>query len=360
MSSCGNPLFASIQAPDARTRWESFVLSILLQTAALAALVVFSILSPRTAPPALVSHVKLIAPQLAPPPAAKAPDAPPVRPQPRVVRRALDPVKVANEAPTIAPPPVRRLHKPERVERATPVAELPQPQMEAPKFESTVLASLPAPKSKPKIVAVNTFAGSSAAPTLKKAPVNTVQTGGFGDPNGVAAGKPARRQANIAAAGSFDLPQGAGHGNGTGGASGTRGTVASAGFGNGTAQSGGRSTTAKQVALQAASFSNAAEAAAPQPKKKAAPATVPVSIQSKPKPVYTPEARALKIEGEVLLKVIFTTDGKVQVLDVVRGLGHGLDESAQKAAQGIRFTPATQDGKPVDSKATLHVVFKLS
>jgi len=360
MRSCGNPLFSSIQAPDARRLCESFALSILLQMAALAALIVFSILSPRMAPPALVSHLKLIAPQLAPPPAAKAPDAPPIRQQPRVVRRAVDPVKVANEAPKIAPPPIRRLHKPERVERATPVAELPQPQMEAPKFESTVLASLPAPKSKPKIVAVNTFAGSSAAPTLKKAPVNTVQTGGFGDPNGVAAGKPARRQANLAAAGSFELPQGAGHGNGTGGASGSRGTVASAGFGNGTAEPGKGSTTGRQVALQAASFSNAAEAAAPQTKKKAAPAAVPVSIQSKPKPVYTPEARALKIEGEVLLKVIFTADGKVHVLDVVRGLGHGLDESAQKAAQGIRFTPATQDGKPVDSKATLHVVFKLS
>jgi TonB family protein len=358
MSGCGNPLFSSIQAPDARTRWESFALSILLQTAALAALVVFSILSPRIAPPALVSHMKLIAPQLVAPPAAKAPVAPPVRPQQPLVRRVEAKVKAPSEIAKIAPPPVRRLHTPERVRRATPVAELPQPQMSAPKFESTVLASLPAPKS--KIVAVNTFAGSSAAPTLKKAPVNTVQTGGFGDPNGVAAAEPARRQANIAAAGSFDLPQGAGHGNGTGGASGSRGTVASAGFGNGTAQPGGRSTTAKQVALQAASFSNAAEAAAPQAKKKAAPATVPVSIQSKPKPVYTPEARALKIEGEVLLKVVFTADGKVQVLDLVRGLGHGLDESAQKAAQGIRFTPATRDGKPVDSKATLHVVFKLS
>ena len=61
-----------------------------------------------------------------------------------------------------------------------------------------------------------------------------------------------------------------------------------------------------------------------------------------------------------MLNVVFTANGKVEVLNVVRGLGHGLDESAQRAARGIRFNPARRDGHPVDSNATLHIVFQLS
>jgi outer membrane biosynthesis protein TonB len=58
--------------------------------------------------------------------------------------------------------------------------------------------------------------------------------------------------------------------------------------------------------------------------------------------------------------VIFTADGKIRVLNVVRGLGYGLDESARRAVQGLKFSPAMRDGHPVDSNATLHVIFQLS
>jgi TonB family protein len=92
----------------------------------------------------------------------------------------------------------------------------------------------------------------------------------------------------------------------------------------------------------------------------AAPTSVPVSIQSKPTPVYTSEARELRIEGEVLLNVVFAANGTVRVVSVVHGLGHGLNESAQRAAQGVRFSPAMRDGHPVDSNAVLHIVFQLS
>jgi TonB family protein len=88
--------------------------------------------------------------------------------------------------------------------------------------------------------------------------------------------------------------------------------------------------------------------------------TAPVSIQSKPTPAYTSEARQLRVEGEVLLNVVFTAQGQIRILKVMRGLGHGLDESAQHAAQGLRFSPAMRDGHPVDSTVTLHIVFQLS
>ena len=54
-------------------------------------------------------------------------------------------------------------------------------------------------------------------------------------------------------------------------------------------------------------------------------------------------------------------DPNVRVLRVVRGLGHGLDEAAQRAALRIRFKPAqSSDGRPVDSRATVHITFRLS
>src|SRR6202030_3757521 len=87
----------------------------------------------------------------------------------------------------------------------------------------------------PKVVTTNVFStGSSAAPTIARAP-SQVQTGGFGDPDGLPAKANQGKAVNVAALGSFDLPPGGGQGNGTGGAKGARGAVASTGFGNGTA-----------------------------------------------------------------------------------------------------------------------------
>ncbi len=66
--------------------------------------------------------------------------------------------------------------------------------------------------------------GSSAIPTITKAvPVDKVQTGGFGDPNGVTGPSDPNKRANIGAFGNPALPAGPGYGNGSGGANGQRG-----------------------------------------------------------------------------------------------------------------------------------------
>ena len=72
------------------------------------------------------------------------------------------------------------------------------------------------------------------------------------------------------------------------------------------------------------------------------------------------EARSLKLEGEVLLEVMFTANGTLHVNRVVRGLGHGLDEAAMAAANKMRFKPALRNGQPVDSTAVVHVVFQMA
>ena len=86
----------------------------------------------------------------------------------------------------------------------------------------------------------------------------------------------------------------------------------------------------------------------------------PVEIAFKPTPEYTDEARSARIEGTVSLELEFTAAGDVRVLRVVRGLGHGLDEAAQRAALRMRFKPAQSAGRPVDSRATVHITFRLS
>jgi periplasmic protein TonB len=97
-----------------------------------------------------------------------------------------------------------------------------------------------------------------------------------------------------------------------------------------------------------------AEAPPPQPR------VTPVEVLFKPTPTYTEEARKLRIEGAVLLDVEFSSSGGIRVLRVVRGLGYGLDESAIKAAEQIKFKPAQESGRSVDSRATVNIVFRLA
>ncbi len=344
------PLFLDLRTSrDERKRWGSFAASYVVQIIAIVALLAYTILAPRIAP-APARHIGLVAPETP----AEVAEAKPLR----HVAKAQPKQVALPVLPKIQAPPVQ-IQQPQRIRRATPVEEVARPQIAvSPKFDSKLLNALPEPKAATRIIATNTFTGSSAAPTLAKAAPSKVQTGGFGDPNGVAASARGSSKSNIAAVGSFDLPAGRGNGNGTGGASGARGTVASAGFGNTVAvQSGGHG----QARVQATSF---AVSSAPEEHHakvvNAAANSVPVSIRSKPTPVYTPEARQLRVEGEVLLNVVFGADGQIHILNVVRGLGHGLDEAAQRAAQGVKFSPAKRDGHPVDSNATLHIVFQLS
>jgi TonB family protein len=246
------------------------------------------------------------------------------------------------------------------------VHEQPKPEVAPPKIETTAQfmpAVVKTSGARPDLVVHTGEFGSSATATVN-APIQKVQTGGFGDPNGVPGQGKANAKLQIASAGSFDLPSGPGKGNGTGGAKGIAGNIASAGFGNGIASPGrgdGRSPGVGSV--QSAGFTaQAAGPGAPKPQRQldSGPATNPVEITYKPNPVYSEEARQLRLEGEVLLEVMFRSSGQLRVNRVVRGLGHGLDDAAVAAAEKMRFKPALRNGEPVDSTAVVHVVFQLA
>ena len=358
-----SPMFRSLEFKDSRTR--TFGASVAVHAVLLAVLL--------TAPLVFYDSIQLkrdivlIAPpqpekqilevtHYKPPPPRKA------QPEPKFV--APPPVK-----PTvIEPPELRTPAEPKIVEANVPEIverEKPLPLWNTPRVTEPEAA--PAP---PNIdVKTGTFStGSSAKPAVDM-PARNVQTGGFGDPNGIKGEGKSGKVANIASLGAFDLPAGAGAGNGTGGAKGVKGTVASAGFGNGVAPvgnggagGGGSGVGGGGRTVRQGGF---ADAEVPKPesgarKKEAVAPQTPVEILFKPRPDYTEEARKLKVEGEVLLRILFTAGGEVRVVDVVRGLGRGLDENAIRAAQQIRFKPAQRDGQPVDSTATVHILFQLA
>lgn len=257
-----------------------------------------------------------------------------------------------------------RIHAPQPRRRETRVTEAPE--MAASIRPSTGMnlntrTSVPRP---PVHTGVLKSPGTSEQPTLSGKRVSEVQTGGFGDPNGVPATGRTDKAPNMNKLGSFGLPPGYGQGNGTGGTKGARGVVESAGFGNGVAKGDPNVRGNSSRAVQGTAFGDAAPSAGagapPQTTRAAKPERVAVEILQKPNPAYTAEARRRRIEGEVKLRVVFAASGELRVTGVLRGVGYGLDEAAIAAAKRIKFRPARVNGRAVDEPAVVTIEFKLA
>lgn len=245
------------------------------------------------------------------------------------------------------------------VARAEPTPPTPEPRAEK---------AIDPPKPKPRDLTVGSFdptGNSTRAPEAAR----PIVTAGF---DSAAARTPDMKMAT-AAVGAFEQSSGpartgtdrpnvvgdAGFGAGvsTGrGRGGAGGVVTSGGFGSASVGgAGGRPAgTVKMTG-----FDEREQQKAVQPVRQARVET-PLEILSKPTPAYTDEARTMKIEGEVLLEVAFTASGEVRVMRIVRGLGHGLDESAMRAVRSMRFKPAQRNGQPIDFVTTVNIVFRLA
>jgi len=278
--------------------------------------------------------------------------------------------------PKIKQPPPPKLPPPEppKVKLEAPKIEMPKPKPPEPKpiqMEAKLTAPVMKP-AKPAIVlapqpkAALTAAMPAQTPQVKPstAPVHLGETfGATPNPN-------ATRPATVAAIGNpyggMQGPAvaphrvvgstGIGDGVKAGSNAGTVGKVASAGIPGATGDSAG-----KAYGKVASAGIPTAVAAAPMAQRAAAaPTTTNLEVISKPPVQYTSEARQLKVEGDVVLRVTFLADGQVVVHDVVKGLGHGLDEEARKVAQHIHFRPATRDGHPIDLTTTITISFQLA
>ena len=342
--------------PDAKPRWSRIGVSAVFQLG----LLIFCVLIPLIYPDQLKTALHFQNVEISQP-LTEIPVAPPPPPPPKVVRAktppptpkpaVVEPVKLDPKKPHIFEIPKAVVPKVQKVEALAPDM---QAHLEAAKIDTANNG----PKRPKEDVKLNNMNSGSAAPATVKAPVDKVQTGGFGDPNGMPGKGDPQHATNVNRLGSPALPGGPGYGNGTGGDKGIRGTVESSGFGNGTATpppSGG-----KQGKVQSSGLD---QTVADAPKKKVAaggPADTPVNILDKPKPEYTAEGRSLKLEGDVVIDVVFLSNGTMQINHVVSGLGHGLDEAAVRAAQSIKFKPAKREGQPVDFPARVRIEFRMA
>jgi TonB family protein len=287
-------------------------------------------------------------------------------PDPRPLRQPAQPPVKPPDVPLVQPPKPEVIRKPD-----VPLPKIEQPEApppvltNAPHIDAPKVAVAPPAPPKPEIK-TGVFSKPEDTAATTNVPPRNVQTGGFGDPNGL----PARNSghpANIASVGAFDLPAGPGAGNGTGGKTGVGGIVADSGFGASAAplnsrngSPAGSGPTDRNVRQSGFDQVQAASPAVTPKKNDTGPPDKVAEITFKPRPEYTDEARKLRVEGEVLVHVLFKANGEISVLDLIRGLGHGLDENAIRAAQQIRFKPALRAGQPVDSTATVHILFQLA
>jgi TonB family protein len=288
------------------------------------------------------------------------------------IRIAPDPALIVPVEPVHLPPLVRDEPKTEELAplEVTPPPAPPKPPEVArvepkpapePKRESPVVVERPKPA-----VTLGAFpSGASAAHSFE--PPKPVEHAGFDAPAAQApeiklmatkvgtfdqqpsaTPKPGSDRANIVADAGFGTAA-------TARASQQPRRVADAGFGAAAAAQ----KNEPQRTVQATDFD-----ARPAPTVARAPRElrieIPLEILSKPTPEYTEEARNLRIEGDVLLEVEFCASGQVKVVRVVRGLGHGLDEAATRAAQSMRFKPAQSGGRAIDFRTTVHILFRLA
>jgi TonB family protein len=339
--------------PEPEGRWGSFGVSMVTN------IVIMSLLILLTAAIHKVEKQKynetLIFPQEVPPPPKII--VPKVKvfapPQPEVVK--LTPPKIV--VPKIETPP-----------EIKPV-KLDQP--EQPKLPPAPPKAV-APPPQPK---VGLFASPKPTETANNQVKPDVKSGGFGDPIG-AKPNPNSTKSALVAVGSFNSAPGAATGAGAarkGAVAGTAfgagvangvpgghdmGKVASAGFANGVV--GGTGKPGGTGTVNTGGFNSMGPAPTQVAIKTSEPAFVPPVVISEPHPEYTAEAAQLRIQGEVTLQVRFLASGQVEVLRVVNGLGHGLDEQAKRVAEQIRFKPAIKDGHPVDHTTLIHVTFQLA
>src|ERR1700704_980770 len=282
--------------PEKKWNWRTFVASYGFLTGLILLLILFGIIMPDTLLITANYHVtELIArPPLRPEPLPK--------PKPLPVHAKLLPREPVFQAPKLIVP------KEVRAPKQNP-QEIEPPKVAMNNFAPAVLK--PTSGARPVLIHTGEFAGSSVTPTVN-APIEKVQTGGFGDPNGLKPSANSKPNGKLIAstAGSFDMPVGPGQGNGSGGAKGIKGTVASADFGSGIATGGngdGRSNgRGSGVATGGFASEQVVHGGPKIAQADSGPATTSVEIVFKPQPIYTDEARRLKLEGEVLLEVMFS------------------------------------------------------
>jgi len=342
----GRSNFGLLPEPEGRLR--SFITSMAVNAVILALMIYIGATVKHVMEVHRYEQTELFIPTTPPPtPKVKVPPPPKLPPPPKTP-------EVKFEAPKI------RMPKPEPKPDVKPI------EMEAKLALPTVKAAKPSvilsPQPKAALTAAMPAQDNHVKPST--APVH------LGETFGVTPNPNASRPATVAAIGNpyggmqgpAVAPHGVvgstGIGNGlkSGSNAGVVGKVASAGVPGGT----GTAPTGAYGKVASVGIPGVTAAVAPVKMANEVPSSTNLEVLSKPPVEYTSEARQLKVQGDVVLRVTFTAAGQVVVQGLVRGLGHGLDDEARKVAQRIRFRPATRNGQAVDLTTNITISFQLA
>lgn len=346
--------------PEPEGRNKSFAVSLIVNASLVALILILSVV--------MVHHQivqKRVESTLLMPITPVKPERPPViRPKVTITPPTPDLLNRISPKFTYRPAPAETQPRPARVH----MNNLSAPVL--PPYRPDNVALPPQPK-------VGTFATNIPTAVANNMGKTSPKTGGFGDPQGVHPNPNASKPATVAAVGSFSsaiggsngagaarkgvvggVDFGSGYAHGVPGGGG-HGKVASVGFSNGVAGGTGPGGPHGKV-VQNAFKDNSVTTNAPKMALASTVNETTVQVISHPRPEYTEEAKQLKIQGEVVLEVRFSADGSVHVIRVVRGLGHGLDQQAIRAAEQTHFKPATRDGKAVDTTTYYRIDFQLA
>jgi protein TonB len=75
---------------------------------------------------------------------------------------------------------------------------------------------------------------------------------------------------------------------------------------------------------------------------------------------YPSQARRISIEGTVIVRFVVNTDGSIQNVEVLRGIGGGCDEIAKNAIENSpNWNPGISMDRPVRSRMTMPIRFRL-
>lgn len=106
----------------------------------------------------------------------------------------------------------------------------------------------------------------------------------------------------------------------------------------------------------AAAGNNASQKAGP---RYVSPKTMQDQVLTKVPPKYPPEAKKARVQGKVVLDAVIGTTGHVENLKVVSGPSE-LQQSAMDAVRQWTYKPYLLNGKPIEVKTTINVIYTLA
>jgi len=335
-----SPTFGLLPEPEGRTA--SFVTSSAVNLSILAIILIVGMTARRV----IQQHyemTELIVPNQPPPPPKVQPEMPKLPPPPQTPKLALEAPKIQPVQPKPPEP------KPIQMQARVNLPQQAKPQIVlAPQPKAALTAAMPAQTRQAHPSTTPVHLGQLFGVTPNPNATRPATVAAIGNPYGDMRGPVAVPRGVVGSTGM---------GNSTrfGANAGTYGRVASAGIPGGT----GTGNTGPYGKVASAGIPTAT--AAPVIHQQAEQvASTDLEVLSKPPVRYTAEARQLRVQGEVVLRVTFLATGQVVVQGIVHGLGHGLDEEARRVAEQIRFRPATRNGHPVDLTTNITITFQLA